>query len=209
MNSNFEERMKEYHERLDNALEMFPDGYFKGNRILLNPKNEFELNYASSYLTFVEDRIFIESDVSLSNLKENKVQGSVFARLLFDYYDALYISEDKHKIERLMERISNDPVYLARLTYDIEVLTYQKDENIANYITTYCVKTREEKRKISLLFSSLLKDISSSIHNIKMSDRMIVYNEFHRIYSENRIDKSLNLRGPLKLMKKIMESSEE
>ena len=107
----YEERLKNYFERLSNNTEILIALANKNNQktveILLLPKNEKELELADATLTFIEDTIGIVENAMEGNLKSIDPETSVMVNLYADIIKSL--KENGKVDEEVMKKyISKD-----------------------------------------------------------------------------------------------------
>lgn len=139
---NFEERKMEYFQKLKKYSEFILDLTKEQTNemiveVLLNPKNEKELEFGNYYLMFIEETKQLIANLSNNNIDEIIPEESVYVEYLSGIINALYNNVDE--IKKINETyMENNGELLAKVLYEMIVITITNPEGLCESICKRC-----------------------------------------------------------------------
>lgn len=139
---NFEERKMEYFQRLKKYSEFILNLTKEQQNeiiveVLLNPKNEKELEFGNYYLMFIEETKQLIANLSSNNIDEINPEESVYVEYLSSIINALYNNVDEiKKINKTY--MENNGKLLAKVLYEMIVITITNPEGLSESICKRC-----------------------------------------------------------------------
>ena len=137
--------------------------------ILLNPLTEEELQFANAYLDFLEDAIRINVNAMYDNIYSIDLEYSLAAEYYVKYISAICANKNSEEIKEILAPYkSKDGTCLARILYELQVITLTDEEEFINYLSEKCnVDLEDEKIATHILTSSELIKESLSLERSK------------------------------------------
>ena len=198
MNKSFEERKKEYFEKLTRCYNlvdpMLRQKYdFLDYCKIINPSNEKELFIANMEVTYNEDLATLVNDIKSNNIKNILPDNNQFIKLLTLYYD--YAIDPKNKKEpEILTKVKTDSSFYADIQYEMLLFLYNKN-NMINFILRSMKLSDHELLKIIMVIERLKTELSI-IENNNNLNPIIICSEFHKRCEEGRINKNIFYTEP-------------
>ena len=173
MNS-FEEQLNIYSLRLNNHPQTIvalskDESNKRVVEILLCPLTEEELQFANAYLDFLEDAIRINVNAAYDNIYGIDLEYSLAAEYYEKYISAICANKNAKEIKEILAPYkSKDGTCLARILYELQVITLTDEEEFINYLSEKCnVDLEDEKIASHIVASSELIKESLSLEKAK------------------------------------------
>lgn len=137
--------------------------------ILLCPTTEEELQFANAYLDFIEDAIRINVNAAYDNIYGIDLEYSLAAEYYEKYISAICANKNAEEIKEILAPYkSKDGTILARILYELQVITLTDEEEFINYLSEKCnVDLEDEMIATHILTSSELIKESLSLERTK------------------------------------------
>lgn len=165
--------------------------------ILLSPLTEEELQFANAYLDFLEDAIRINVNAAYDNIYGIDLEYSLAAEYYEKYISAICANKSTEEIKEILAPYkSKDGSCLARILYELQVITLIDEESFISYIANKCnVNLQDESIASRIISSSELIKESLSLERDK--DRLtedfqtfiLFANYYHELYINGLKDK--------------------
>lgn len=108
-------------------------------QILLMPTTPKELAYANTYLTFIEDSIKVYINAFYENMEDINLEDSIAVEFLTKSIQAINNNNSIEEMKELLKEYTyKDGKTLARLVYEMQVITHSNPEGFSNYISKKC-----------------------------------------------------------------------
>lgn len=193
---NFEEKRQEYFKRLEEYLEFVTNipknkKNKKFLKIIQNPKNEEELNYANKRLRFAQDCRSFEQNYIEGNIEQIDLKNCFIVDIFSDIV-ILMMEQSNASIEeeKIFERIRKSIYLQALIVYEILALRATNLENINEIIKDKC-NIDTNSMKYRLISTAILIDWNEKfdewldkryIINKKSMDEFIKFADiFHKL----------------------------
>lgn len=170
---NFEEKRQEYFKRLEENEELIitlaEDGKNKQMiKILLNPTNEKELNYANKYFMFLQDCRELVENPKNENIEEIDFNNCAFMDFLSSMTELMYNNASAEEFEKKFKPLGDDINLVAEISYQAVILASNPPENMDEIIENKCnidINSELEFIRFSLLLSMTTEKINAYMPN--------------------------------------------
>lgn len=137
--------------------------------ILLNPLTKEEFQFANAYLDFLEDAIRINVNAAYDNIVGIDLEYSLAAEYFEKYITAICDNKNTEEIKEILASYkSEDGTILARILYELQVITLTDAEEFIHYLSEKCnVKIEDESIAKQIVASSELIKESLSLEKAK------------------------------------------